>query len=117
MSKEWKQLENPKTTKIRPESISIGNSIWWSTDYNEGERGMVEFDIKSNKIISTTPYPNDITPEFHCLCECGNIIYIVDGYLNNKIYSFDPKRIRFEVKIDIPVKVVVNLKCVKTHFN
>ena len=86
----WTTHEAPRTVKLRWNPVSIGTSIWYSTDYNAGERGMVEFCTKSNKTKRIVPYPPNIEPYDHALCLYQQTkIIIVDG-VNGKLILFDP---------------------------
>eukprot|EP01083_Nonionella_stella_P177424 623570_1 len=93
----WKELKAGKTGNIRPQPIQMENEawcrrtkhcIWWSTRYDRGERGMVQYDIQLDKIISVVKYPNTIKPSFHSCCKYKNEIYIVDGK-NGQIIAFN----------------------------
>eukprot|EP01084_Bolivina_argentea_P288353 494890_1 len=108
----WNELQASSTCCIRPNIICNGTSIWLSTDYDEGERGMIEYDTKSHRIISVTKYPKDIQPDIHSLCLYNNLIYIIDGE-HGKIYTFDPVQKRFQLKLNInPLGVFTN--CIAT---
>eukprot|EP01083_Nonionella_stella_P058530 153251_1 len=93
----WKELTPGKTGWIRPQLITMEDCIWWSTNYNSGERGMVQYDIQSDKIISVIKYPNNIKPEYHSCCKYKNEIYIVDGQ-NGQIIAFNTQNNRFQIK-------------------
>ena len=47
--------------------ICIGQSIWISVDYDEGEKGMVEFDCGSNSMKEAFAYPHRFQPEFQSI--------------------------------------------------
>eukprot|EP01083_Nonionella_stella_P118333 353256_1 len=93
----WKELKAGKTGNIRPQPIQMEDCIWWSTDYDSGERGMVQYDIQSDKIISVVKYPNNIKPKWHSCCKYKNEIYIVDGQ-NGQIIAFNTQNNRFQIK-------------------
>eukprot|EP01083_Nonionella_stella_P158145 514351_1 len=93
----WKELTPGKTQCIRPQFIPMEDCIWWSTDYNQGEQGMVQYDIQSDKIISVVKYPNNIKPKWHSCCEYKNEIYIVDGE-NGQIIAFNTQNKQFQIK-------------------
>ena len=97
----WKELPPLKTVWISYDLIQIGQSIWISTNWNRGENGMVEFNIKSNKITNTVKYPQNIKPSCHSCCYHNNKIYIIVGKIG-EIISFSPSRKSFIKKIDIP---------------
>eukprot|EP01083_Nonionella_stella_P082000 226220_1 len=94
----WKELKAGKTGYIRPQPIQMDDCIWWSTDYDKGEQGMVQYDIKLDKIISVAKYPQNIKPEYHSCCKYKNEIYIVDGE-NGQIISFNTQNKQFKIKI------------------
>eukprot|EP01083_Nonionella_stella_P273761 928930_1 len=95
----WKELTPTKTKWIQPQLIQMGDCIWWSTQYDEGEQGMVQYDIQSDKIISVVKYPNNIKPDRHSCCQYKHEIYIVDG-MNGQIISFNTQNKQFQIKIN-----------------
>eukprot|EP01083_Nonionella_stella_P211971 765914_1 len=62
----WKELTPAKTDSVRPQLIQMEDCFWWSTDYDEGEQAMVQYDIQSDKIISVIKYPNNIKQVNYC---------------------------------------------------
>eukprot|EP01083_Nonionella_stella_P064471 168019_1 len=98
----WKTLEAGDTRDIAPQLIQVGDSIWWSTDSYGTTRKMVEYCIKSNKIISVIPFPDNIQPKQHSLCKYKNEIVIVDGKKQQQIITFNPHSKEFEIKFKIP---------------
>ena len=62
---------------------------------------MTEYCTKTNKIIQTIPYPNDIKPIRHCCCKYKEKIYIIDGE-NDEIIEFDPFTQKYTKKLKIP---------------
>eukprot|EP01083_Nonionella_stella_P064469 168014_1 len=94
----WKTLEAGDTRDIAPQLIQVGDSIWWSTDSYGTTRKMVEYCIKSNKIISVIPFPDNIQPKQHSLCKYKNEIIIVD---RKRIITFNPHSKEFEIKLEI----------------
>eukprot|EP01083_Nonionella_stella_P064470 168017_1 len=97
----WEKREVGDTSDIAPQVIQMGDSIWWSTDGYQ-TRKMVEYDIKSNKIISVIPFPDNIQPKQHSLCKYKNEIVIVDGKKQQQIITFNPHSKEFEIKFKIP---------------
>eukprot|EP01083_Nonionella_stella_P092431 258785_1 len=93
----WKELKAGKTGCIQPQPIQMDDCIWWSTEYDEGEQGMVQYDIQSDKIISVVKYPNNIKPPCHSCCQYKNEIYIVDGK-NGQIITFNTQNKQFQIK-------------------
>eukprot|EP01083_Nonionella_stella_P162729 534447_1 len=93
----WKELKAAKTVDIQPQLIQVEDCIWWSTDYDSGERGMVQYDIQSDKIILVVKYPNNINPMGHSCCKYKNEIYIVDGN-NGQIIAFNTQNNQFKIK-------------------
>lgn len=97
----WTTLTPLQTTWPRRNSVCIGNSIWNSTDYNDGN-GIIEVDCGSNTIKQTVEYPKGFSPENHSVCgsdEDG--IVIVDGY-NGKLIAFNPKNKKYGAAVSIP---------------
>ncbi len=111
----WKERVAHSTKYIRYNLILIGESIWYSTDYNEGVKGMGEYCIKTNKIISKVPYPNDIKPGYHSCCSYNNQIYIVDGE-NGQIILFNPFTKQFKKQAEIP-KLGSHTSCICINGN
>eukprot|EP01083_Nonionella_stella_P211970 765913_1 len=93
----WKELTPAKTDSVRPQLIQMEDCFWWSTDYDEGEQAMVQYDIQSDKIISVIKYPNNIKPSCHSCCQYKNEIYIVDGE-NGQIITFNTQNKQFKKK-------------------
>eukprot|EP01084_Bolivina_argentea_P034901 64649_1 len=89
MSCDWNELVAHKTIATYQHIINIGDSLWYSTSYKYGEKGMVEYYIKTNKIKQIIQYPEDIQPTGHTICAYRNIIYIIDGWINGNIISFN----------------------------
>eukprot|EP01083_Nonionella_stella_P204541 745580_1 len=87
-SSNWNELLAHQTAATYEQIINIGDSLWYSTSYKYGEKGMVEYCIKTNKIKQIIKYPKNIQPTGHTVCEYRNIIYIIDGE-NGNIISFD----------------------------
>ncbi len=70
----WNDLPHCQTPCVRHQIANVGDSLWISTDYNEGEKGMVEYSTKTNKIIQIVKYPKSIKPLGHSLCQHENIL-------------------------------------------
>eukprot|EP01083_Nonionella_stella_P005487 15853_1 len=94
----WKELTPGKTGAIQPQIIQMEDCIWWSTDYDSGEQGMVQYDSKLDKIRSVVTYPQNIKPKGHSCCKYENEIYIVDG-VNGQIITFNAQSKQFKIKI------------------
>ena len=95
----WNSVPAPQTQWIHEKLVTIQNSIWYSTSYYYGAKGMVEFDCKTNKIVRKIQYPNGIYPHDHSCCSHGNNIYIIDG-TNGKIILFNTTTHRFTTKLE-----------------
>ena len=108
---QWKELASHQTPWIRDKIIKIKgtSTFWYSTDYNEGERGMVEYNYKSNTISTIAKYPHHIQPEHHSCCKYKNNIYIIDG-VNGEIILFKPSIKSFIKQTMIP-KLGTNTSC------
>ena len=82
--------------------VCVGKSIWISTDYHDGERGMVEVDCGSNTIKQTVKYPKGFQLWGHSVCGSeGDGIVIVDGR-NGKLIEFNPKNKKYGAVVSIP---------------
>ena len=91
----WKKLPPPNTTAIRQELMSIGQSIWFCTDYDQGEKGIVEFNTTTNK-YSIIPYPKHLGAiKWHSCCNNKHLIYIVNG-LKGDLITFNTKTKQFK---------------------
>eukprot|EP01084_Bolivina_argentea_P162434 282692_1 len=88
MTAKWVKLRTPETYFIQSKLVSVGSSIWYSTLCNYGEKGMVEFDTKENKVKNVIKYGAQEQLTCHSCCGYGNNIYIV-GYNNSlKTWQF-----------------------------
>ena len=95
------ELTPPKSPTIEERLLLIAGSIWYSTRCDHGEKGMVEYDIKSEKIMPPVSYPFNIRPANHACCSYNDKIYIINGW-NREIIEFDPKTQTFAIKKAIP---------------
>ena len=98
----WKERIAHQTPCIQDKIVRIGESLWYSTSYRRGEKGMVEYNYKTNKIINIIKYPKNMTPGAHCCCSYNNNIYIIDGKYNHEIILFNTSNHSFTKKINIP---------------
>eukprot|EP01084_Bolivina_argentea_P056980 104187_1 len=80
---------------------NVGDSLWVSTNYDQGEKGMVEYCTKTNKIIQIVKYTHNIQPIDHSVCQHENNIYIIDG-VNSQIILFNPFTKQFTIKNKLP---------------
>ena len=98
----WTQLLSHQTPAIQPNILRINESLWYSTSYEHGEKGMVQYDYKTNKILNIVKYPQNITPRAHSCCLHQNKIYIIDSCMTQSIILFNPSDHSFMKKIKIP---------------
>lgn len=97
MDHKWNVHPKPDTVDIRDKLVQISDSIWYSTDLITGESAMVEYCVKTNKVLQIIEYPHELnTSDSHYLCVVGNIVYIIDG----TIIAFDPSSATFATKIE-----------------
>ena len=96
----WTQHPNHATYHIANKIVQIKDSIWYSTDYKHGEKGMVEYCLMTNTIKRIVKYPDHIKPSYHCICTLNDIIYIIDGF-HGGIISFDSSNNKFGSKIEM----------------
>eukprot|EP01083_Nonionella_stella_P196902 724218_1 len=106
----WKELTPAKTVCVRPQLIQMEDCIWWSTYYNKGERGMVQYDLQSDKIILVVKYPKNIKPYNHSCCKYKNEIHIVDG-VNGQIIAFNTQNKQFQIKTNTK-KIGYGAQCI-----
>ena len=85
----WNKGSHTPGNNTRQNLIVIGDSLWYSSDHGQDNKGMAEFSIKSKQIIQIIPYPSDIQPKNHCCVLVKSIIYIIDGK-NGSIIAFNP---------------------------
>ena len=99
----WKERTAAKTIWLHDRLVLINNSIWYSTQYDYGEKGMVPYNYKTDKKAQIVKYGyySSIKPKNHCCCSHNDIIYIIDS-LDRKIISFDPKEGKFWKEATIP---------------
>ena len=98
----WVEHASHTTNWIRGSIINIGTSIWWSTEYNKGRGGMVEFSVAKDKVINVIKYPPSIKPSFHCCILYKGLIYIIPGSNKLKnITSFDPITHKFNELVSV----------------
>ena len=116
MSAKWNSHTAALTHEIREQMIHIGQSLWYSTDYERGERGIVEYDTVSDQIKQIIKYPNNIKPRGHSLCESNGNIYIIDGCENEQIISFNPETKQFTQMRQIR-KIGANPSCIAMNDN
>ena len=109
----WNEHPSPDTYWIAGELVQIGNSIWCSTWYNQGEEGLVEFCEHGNNFKHLVSYPAYVEATRHALCCLNNLIYIIDGK-NRQIVSFNPSTYVYTMKLRIaqigvhPSAIVIN---------
>lgn len=72
------------------------NIIYISTMSNDEERGIVEYDVKNDKIKKVHKYPNGLVAVGHSMTRYGNKLLLVDGYSTKAIWSFDMNTKTFE---------------------
>ena len=85
--------------------MNIDGNIWYSSAdkslYDQSENGMVQYNVKADKITQIIQYPQNITPCRQFCCQYNKKIYIIDGE-NGQIILFDPSTKSFTIKVDIP---------------
>ena len=96
----WNELTSHSTPFIHESLGAINNCIWFSTSYQYGEKGIVQYDCESDA-NETTKYPYNAVIRNHCCCADQNNIYIVDG-LKRRIIMFNPSNKKFTKIVDIP---------------
>ena len=105
-NKKWNRLAAASTIWVSDLILLNKSTIWFSTNFDKGDKGMTAYDCKSNEFSQTIKYPSKIIPKFHTCCcyDDNNEIYIVDSYNgeNGQIISFNPSNGSFTKKINIP---------------
>ena len=126
----WNKLLSHQTLCIRDKIIYMDktSTFWYSTDFEEGERGMVEYNIKTNTMQNIIKYPQNnssgsstpiIKPKFHCLCAYKDLIYIIDAagsFSEPSIISFNPTTKTFKKLLKLP-KLGKFPCCIEIHGN
>ena len=97
----WNLHGKPETCNIQNKLVCIDDSIWYSTLYNHGEKGMVEYDLKiAGGRKEIVKYTDDIVHlQYHSVCKFQNLIYIVDGLKGGGIIEFNPATHKFTKKL------------------
>ena len=116
----WNEL-TPHTTPAIEEklifmqntSTSNSSTIWYSTHYKHGKKGMVQYHCSSNTITISVKYPTDINVANHCCCLYKDLIYIVDC-CDGLIYVFNPIQQIFTKQKSIP-ELGASASCVVIH--
>ena len=84
--------------------IIIGGSLWLSATHksidNQSDNGMIQYDMKTNKIVDIIQYPDKFQPCRHCCREYKQKIYLIDGE-HGEIILFDPTTKEFTKLLDI----------------
>eukprot|EP01084_Bolivina_argentea_P239057 401743_1 len=78
----WRELMNHNTPSIRDHIINIGSSIFYSSDYDRGHRGIVKYDTKQNK-INIYKYKHHQCVSLimnHSMVNHTNNLYLINGY-------------------------------------
>ena len=94
----WVTHQMPPSTIMADKLIQIKDSIWYSTPYESGESGMVEYCLTSNTVKQIVKYPFNIQPFNHVACSLNDLIYIINGAPNTEIIVFDPCSLQFSSK-------------------
>ncbi len=110
----WNDLPHCQTPTTRHQIANAGDSLWISTHYNHGEKGMIEYSTKTNKIVQIVKHPKTIKPLNHALCQHENNIYIVDGE-NSQIILFNPFTKQFIIKNNKLPKIGYGTCCIETN--
>eukprot|EP01083_Nonionella_stella_P094979 266594_1 len=111
---QWQHLMPHETPRISYNLVNIGDKIWYSTDYQKGEKGMVEYCPKTNKVVRTVKYSEHMYLKGHSICRYRGSIYIVDGRKGN-IILFNPSTQTFDTKTTNMPKIGVRSCCIAIH--
>ena len=99
---EWTTLQTIKARCPSWNPLCFGSSIWISTDYDDGEKGMVEYDCTTNTIKQVVSYPNGVAPSYHTVCKYkDDTIVIADGY-RGVVVTFNVNTKSFSEPVPIP---------------
>ena len=108
----WKELLQHQTVITFEKFVTIGaNTIWYTTADDFGERGMVQYNYKSDKIIQIVKYPRNLRAVNQCCCSHNDAIYIINQYQSN-IVSFTPSDQKFTKLINIPEEIGDHPSCI-----
>eukprot|EP01084_Bolivina_argentea_P036736 67927_1 len=112
----WREHTSFGTCSINYNLINIGDSIWYSTNCNKGQKGMVEYCIKTDSIVSKVKYPDKTYLLDHSICEYNGNMYIIDGRTRKaNIMLFSPSTKTFQtMNVNMP-KIGTGLLCVVMH--
>jgi len=105
----WRELAAHQTPWIQ-QPIEVKDSIWLSTAHCQGERGMIEYCKRTERIKSVVRYPEWLEPRYHACVRYAGDIFLVDG-INGQIVAFNVSSRRFVKKLAIP-KLGAHPSCV-----
>ena len=73
----WKQNKQ-FSIYLKEKPIIIGNDCIWlsANDNQKSEKGMIQYNPKTDKIEHIIKYPSNIKPSRHCCSEYNRKIYI-----------------------------------------
>ena len=109
----WNKLSPAGTPTIARDVVLIQQTMWYSTRFDHGEQGMVQYDIKSDSIINIVKYPQNIRPAAHAICCYKDKIFMINGW-NGEIILFDPSTQIFTKKLTI-TRLGASAVCVVIH--
>ena len=97
MTTNWHEHSTTVHNSLRNKIVTVDKGSFWlcvihKSATEASENGMINYDHKSDKIISITEYPSHIDPYNHCCVGYKKNIYIVEGELG-QIFSFSRKSI------------------------
>lgn len=102
VNKPWTALKSLVATCPERNPLPFGKSIWISTRYNDGEKGMIEYDCSSKSIKQIVPYPQGFKPLHHTICKYKeDTIVIIDGP-HGSLITFNVTDNSFGKPVDIP---------------
>ena len=97
----WGELKDLVAKCPEWNPLCFGKSIWISTRYNDGEKGMIELDFANQRKRAFT-YPAGLRPNKHVICKYDDeTIVIVDGK-NGKLATFNINTHDFSDPVEIP---------------
>ena len=90
----WNIHPDPEDHYIPNRLIQIKDSIWYSTDFDKGEKGMASYCMPADWRSCVIEYYKHIKPAHHSICRYKDLIYIIDG-VKGEISAFDPSKNRY----------------------
>ena len=85
---EWEELDAHQTQFLRG-ALCTKDGIWYSTDYDMGRQGMVQYNTKTRKIGETVKYPQNFKAHSYPSVQYQDRLCLID-VMKGSIAVFHP---------------------------